>query len=121
MTRRRFKLGRLYVRLRRIIRNDQLTLSILGFVVGAVAGGAIIGFREAIGLFQTVFFATGSERLYLYVQGLPWWRVLLAPAAGGLIVGLLVRFLMPRQRPQSVADVIEAAAACRPSAEWLRP
>ena len=110
MTRRRFRLGRLYVRLRRIIRNDQLTLSILGFVVGAAAGGAIIGFREGISLVQTVFFATGSERLYLYVEGLPRWRVLLAPAVGGLIVGLLVRFLMAQQRPQAVADVIEAAA-----------
>ncbi|MDP6788467.1 MAG: chloride channel protein [Rhodospirillales bacterium] len=73
-------------------------------------GGAIIGFREAIGLFQTVFFTTGSERLYLYVQNLPWWRVLLAPAVGGLIVGALVHRLMPGQRPQAVADVIEAAA-----------
>jgi hypothetical protein len=65
-------LGRLYVRLKRIIRNDQLTLSILGFVVVAAASGVVIGFRVAISIFQTVFFATGIENLYLCVDGLPW-------------------------------------------------
>jgi hypothetical protein len=41
---------------------------------------------------------------------MPWWQVLLAPAACGLLVGLFIRYLMPNGRPQGVADVIESAA-----------
>ena len=35
-------------------------------------------------------------------------QVLLAPAAGGLVVGLFIYFFLPGRRPQGVADVIEA-------------
>jgi len=37
------------------------------------------------------------------------WRLVLAPAVGGLIVGFLLRYL-PGQRVQGIADVIEASA-----------
>ena len=34
----------------------------------------------------------------------------MAPTLGGLIVGLLIRYLMPEQRPEGVPDVMEAVA-----------
>ena len=39
---RRITAGRVLVRLRRIVRNDQLILSALALVVGAAGGGAVI-------------------------------------------------------------------------------
>ena len=110
MIRRRITAGRILVRLRRIVRNDHLVLSVLALVVGAAGGGAIIVFREGIDLVQLMFYGSAAKNLYAHAQGLPWWRLLLAPAAGGLLVGLLVYYVMPGRRPQGVADVIEASA-----------
>jgi CIC family chloride channel protein len=45
-----------------------------------------------------------------HLQDQPWWRILAAPALGGLAVGLFIHFLMPGGRPQAVAQVMEAAA-----------
>lgn len=98
------------MRLRRLLGNDQLLLGLLAVVIGLTVGGAVIGFREAIGLIQSLFFGTGSERLYRAAAQLPWWQLLLAPAVGGLAVGVLVRRSMPDGRTQGLAHVIEAAA-----------
>lgn len=98
------------MRLRQFVRNDQLILSVLALIVGAAVGGAVIAFRETIALVQTVFYGTGSERLFVHAGALPWWHVLLAPAVGGLVIGLFVYYLMPERRPRGVADAIEANA-----------
>jgi CIC family chloride channel protein len=96
---RRITAGRILVRLRRIVRNDHLILSVLALVVGAAGGGAIIVFREGIDLTQMLFCGSAAINLYAHAQDLPWWRLLLAPAAGGLMVGLLVYYVMPDRRP----------------------
>lgn len=98
------------MRLRRVIRNDQLILAILAVVVGGCAAGGIILFREGISLVQALFYGTGNVRLVEHAVTLPWWWVLAAPTAGGLLVGLLFRFVARRQRPSTVADVIAANA-----------
>ncbi len=84
------------------------------FVVAAVAVGALtglfsIGFAELIGAVQRL--AIGAPDLASYV--LPWvprWRVLLAPAAGGLLVGLVGRYLSSEVRGHGVPEVMEAVA-----------
>ncbi len=101
---------RTIVSFRRLLRNDHLVLSGLGLAIGALTGAAIIGFRHLISIIQLQFYGTSSERLFQHVQGLPWWQVLLVPSLAGLIVGLITMRFMPNQRPQAVADVIEANA-----------
>jgi chloride channel protein, CIC family len=98
------------LRLRRIVRNDQLILSVLALVVGVVGGGAVIGFREGIDLIQGLAFGSDSKELFFHAQTLPWWHLLMIPTLGGFLVGLLVHFLMPGRRPHGVSDVIEASA-----------
>ena len=95
---------------RRITRNDQVVLSVLAVVIGALAGGAAIGFRHTIDAVQDLGYGPGEFDFIALVSGLPWWQVMLVPAAGGLAVGLFVRFFMPNRRPQGVADVMEANA-----------
>ena len=92
------------------IRNDQVLLSGLALAVGIAAACAAVLFRELIGLIQTGFYGFGHERVASGVAGLAWWHLLLAPALGGLLIGLYIRFLMPGGRPRGVADVIEANA-----------
>jgi len=99
-----------FSKLRRLIGNDHLILVFLALIAGSLAGSAVIAFRELISLVQTLLYGSGSERLFSGAEALPWWKILLAPTAGGLVVGAMTRFLLPRKRPEGVADVIEASA-----------
>jgi len=109
-----FSVSRFYVRIRRLTESGQVALSVLAFAVGGGVGGAVIIFRETIALLQEATFGTGrnyySEPLFVHVDKLLWWQIVAVPTIGGVVVGLLVRYLMPEKRPEGVADVIEAAA-----------
>jgi CIC family chloride channel protein len=94
----------------RVVRHRQMVLLVLGLAIGAIAAGAAIGFRDFIGLIQLGAFGFESEHVFSLAREQPWWRVLLVPALGGLIVGLFIHFAMPGRRPQGVADVMEATA-----------
>ncbi|MBT6095970.1 MAG: chloride channel protein [Rhodospirillaceae bacterium] len=112
----RISYARLSTRLRQLLRNDHMVLSVLALLVGAVVGMAVVGFRESIDFIQGIFYGfdsiygTDSEHLAPIAAALPGWRVLLATTLGGLLVGLLAYKWMPERRPQGLADVIEANA-----------
>ena len=95
---------------RKSLRNEQFILSLLAVVIGALAGYGAIVFRELIGMIQLFAFGSDSDYLLSVSRYLPWWQLLLAPVAGGLLVGLFVHFVMPGRRNHGVADVIEAGA-----------
>ena len=59
---------------------------------------------------QLASFGFASERVHTLAAALPWWHILLVTTGGGLVVGLMVRYLLPGQRPEGVADVIAAGA-----------
>ena len=78
-------------------------------LVGLLTGGAAIGFAELIRLVQWV--AIGGSDLALYlVPSTPWWRLLLAPAVGGLLVGLAQPLFGRESEGHGVPDVMEAVA-----------
>ncbi len=95
---------------RRLGGNDLLVMSTLALGVGAIASMGAVAFREGIDLVQWVMLGFRSELVASLAAEQPAWRILLMPALGGLIVGLLVRYIVPGRRPQGVADVIEASA-----------
>jgi len=95
---------------RKSLRNEQFILSLLAVVIGALAGYGAIVFRELIGMIQLFAFGSDSDYLLSVSRYLPWWQLLLAPVAGGLLVGLFVHFVMPGRRNHGVADVIEAGS-----------
>jgi chloride channel protein, CIC family len=94
----------------RVTRNDQVVLFLLALVTGTAAGYGALLFRLVTGGIQTLLFGHASERVAAQASLLPWWQVLMAPALGGLAIGLAVHLLMPGRRPHAVADVIEASA-----------
>ncbi len=102
--------GNLLASLRRLTGNVQVILSLFAVAIGLTAGLAAIGFRSAIDVVQRLGFGFGGERLASLAGALPEWRLLLVPAAGGLLIGLFVHVFMPGRRPHGVADVIEASA-----------
>ena len=95
---------------RRSLRNEQFILSLLAVVIGALAGYGAIVFRKLIAEIQLVVFGSDSDYLLSVSNYLPWWQLLLARVAGGLVIGLFVHFVLPGQRNHGVADVIEAGA-----------
>lgn len=102
--------ARIWLRFRRVARDQQLRLSALALVVGVVAAIGAVVFREMIELVQQGFFGVSTERLASFAASLPGWRVVLAPALAGLFVGIFVKFALRDQRSHGVAEVIEASA-----------
>lgn len=96
-------------RLGRLVKNEQVILTILAALIGVAGGACAIAFRELLDLAQTVALGFGTESVYSLARTLPWWHILSATVGGGLVVGLLVHFLIPGRRLHSVAEVIEAS------------
>jgi CIC family chloride channel protein len=101
---------RLLVTLKRFGQNDQVILSVMALLLGAGAGGLAILFRLGIDGVQILALGFPGEQLLTMLERQPWWRMLLAPALGGLLIGLFVHRFMPGRRPQGVAQVIQASA-----------
>ena len=95
---------------RKPLRNEQFILSVLAVVIGTLAGYGAIVFRKLIGMIQLFAFGSDSDYLLSISNYLPWWQLMLAPVAGGLLIGLFVHFVMPGRRNHGVADVIEAGS-----------
>lgn len=93
---------------RESVRRIQATrLIVVPIVAGVLTGAGTIAFVQLIDLVQ--WLAIGSTNWPLRVlPHVPWYRVLLVPMIGGLIVGPLVRFLAPEAEGHGVPEVIEA-------------
>ncbi|WP_416898038.1 MAG: chloride channel protein [Minwuia sp.] len=87
---------------------EQMLMLVFAALIGLAVGYAAYGFRELLGIIQHLFYGTASEYLVETVRNLPWWHVMLAPAIGGMILALFLRYIMPGGRAQGVPDVIEA-------------
>ncbi len=100
----------------RLFRGDrELLVWLLALLIGVGAAYLAILFRIGIGLVQYPWLGTMTEQVFQTAARTPWFVVLLAPAVGGLLVGLFLQYLMPGRRALGVADVIEARAllGCR--------
>lgn len=82
---------------------------LLSLAIGTGVAIAAILFREMIGLVQWLWLGTTSESVLSATRDLAWPMLLLAPMAGGLVVGLILHRIQAR-RAGNVADVIEARA-----------
>ncbi len=96
-------------RLRSLSQNEQTQLIVLSVVIGLLTGFAAVGFRELVDL-TTRLFWRGTESPAAIVADLAWWRILLLPAGGGLLVGLLTRFAAGEIKGHGVPEVMEAVA-----------
>lgn len=82
---------------------------LVAIIVGILGGFGAILFRFAIRLFQRVFFGSWHYSLD-YVQQLPWYYALFAPAVGGLIVGPIVYYFAREAKGHGVPEVMESIA-----------
>lgn len=89
---------------------DALRFAAVAVLVGLAAGAGAILFWTSVEQIHRLLFGAGLENLHTIAAGLPWWQLLLGPAAGGLVVGVFIDRLLLQRRPHGVVDVIQAAA-----------
>lgn len=89
--------------------SDQTLLISLSVVVGVLAGLSAVGFRKMVHLFTQLVWR-GMESPLEAAEIVPWWLVILIPAAGGLLVGLLIRYAASEVKGHGVPEVMEAVA-----------
>jgi len=86
----------------------QSVVWLLAPFIGLATGAAAILFRLAIGAVQWSWLRDMSENVARASHAQPWWVIVLAPAAGGLLVGLMLQYLLTAKRTGAVPDVMEA-------------
>jgi len=96
-------------RIKNIKIEEHTFMVIIGVVIGVLGGFGAIFFRFAIKFFQGIFFGSFHYSLE-YANTLPWYIKLLAPAAGGLIVGPIVYYFAREAKGHGVPEVMEAVA-----------
>ncbi len=88
----------------------RLVFFLLAAIIGVVVALATILLIELILLVQWFSYSGRSESQFATIAAQqPWWRLLLAPMVGGLIVGFIIHTL-PAKRYHGIADVMEACA-----------
>ncbi len=94
-------------RLRRLAREQHLRLLLMAVIVGVVAGLGAVAVRELISLAERVFWGPGPDILESAAAA-PWWRIVLMPALGGMLVGPLVWFFARDASGHGVPEVVES-------------
>ncbi|UWR00770.1 chloride channel protein [Rhodobacteraceae bacterium S2214] len=90
---------------------SQVQFWFIALFVGIGAGFAALGFRLSVDWLQSFLYqAEDVSRLHSLATRLHWVHIILIPAFGGLLVGLILHFFTDDGRSRSVADVIEGAA-----------
>ena len=97
-----------------LMRREHFFMILMGAIVGGAVGCGAIGFRGLIGVvaqFGWGFLARleGRDLLEMALAA-PFWVKVLIPAAGGLIVGLIISFVAQEAKGHGVPEVIEAVA-----------
>lgn len=84
-------------------------LILLAGIIGLLTSVAAIAFHELIELFRDTLYV--HRGISLYRDRL--WLLVLIPAAGGLVVGLITRYLIRSSGGHGVVDVIESVIRTR--------
>jgi CIC family chloride channel protein len=87
---------------------DETTLMVLvAVVVGVIGGYGAILFRWMVQFFQVFAIGRGEDVVRLLAD-VPWWKRIVLPMAGGLIVGPMIHYLAREARGHGVPEVIDA-------------
>lgn len=103
------RLERWFPSLTRIVRSEHFVILLSAAFVGVCAAYGAILFRTMILGSSWMFFGPAYGDLEA-VRDLPWWRRLLLPALGGLLLAPIVVRFAPEARGSGIPEVIEAVA-----------
>jgi CIC family chloride channel protein len=86
---------------------DDSFLLLLAVIVGMVTAAAAVGFHELILLIRNQLYLRAGEE-WLYHRGM--WLLVLFPMLGGLLVGVISRYLFRTREGHGIVDVMESVA-----------
>ena len=90
----------------RVQPSETVVMFVLAIVVGVTTGAGVWLFKQLIEIANRLFFGVLGGAL----SPLGGWTVLLLPALGGLIVGVLMYLFVGEERHHGVAGIMEAVA-----------
>lgn len=89
---------------------NRVVFFLLAAFIGAIVGLSTLALIKLVLLVQWIGYGEASEiRFTQIIAARPAWQVVLVPAVGGLLIGILMQFL-PGRRYHGIADVMEACA-----------
>ncbi len=94
---------------------EELAIIGVAVAIGCATGLGNIVFRSLISFFQKLFLGIESEIVLYGLQETPEWKIVLVPALGGLMVGLITYYIKAA-RVHGVPEVIKAASLRQPIA-----
>ncbi|MGD8396838.1 MAG: chloride channel protein [Candidatus Eiseniibacteriota bacterium] len=100
--------GRRFLGLR-IQPGERTTMISLAIVIGIAGGFGAVFFRWLIAVLQDLAWGPGGTPLDKVLRA-PWYLRLAMPAGGGLLVGLIVKYLAPEAKGHGVPEVMNAVA-----------
>jgi CIC family chloride channel protein len=93
----------------RAMREHEASLIVLGALLGVLAGAGVAILRRGVEVFAAFIYDIPWHGDLSEGYALDWWRVMLLPVVGGLVVGCLTAAIRSR-RPHEIIDAIEANA-----------
>jgi CIC family chloride channel protein len=88
---------------------ERLYMVLVAVFLGLFGGLAAVGFRKLIEYVNLIAWREGPVTLAT-LAGLPWYWKILAPAGGGVIVGLITYYFAREAKGHGVPEVMEAVA-----------
>ncbi len=93
----------------RIGLGNRTSMILLAILIGIAGGFGAVFFRWLIETLQDLSWGSGGTPLEKFERS-AWYARILIPAAGGLLVGLIVKFLAPEAKGHGVPEVMNAVA-----------
>ena len=91
------------------LKTEQIFIIVIAVFIGLLGGLGAAGFRLLISTVQKLSYGDWTYPLEL-VKSTPWYMKIWIPAAGGLLVGLIVYFFAREVKGHGVPEVMEAVA-----------
>lgn len=88
---------------------EQFFMISVAMIIGVLCGFGAVGFRQLVNFFHVVFWGEWLITPELLAT-FPWWKILLIPAAGGLVVGPIIYLFAREAKGHGVSEVMESLA-----------
>jgi len=89
--------------------NENTVILIIASLIGLIGGFGAVGFRALIALIQYIVLG-GDGNILALVTAMPWYKKLLVPSIGGLVIGPLIYYFGKETKGHGVPEVMEAVA-----------